>query len=210
MKYVKALVWMFLLFLGVYLPAFILVGVLRPSGPGTVLLIIVTSLLVALLLIVIFLKRHGWNAKDFGLVLAAKKYTIWAFVSGGILGLIVAVLQRVMGIQNPQTFEAFAFWQIVLLFWVGASIQEEMIFRSLIQSVVARTLGSGNSLSWGPVSAAAFIVAVLFALIHIPMGIFTACAALVAGLLAGQLRARSGSILPAVIVHAMMNITGTI
>jgi hypothetical protein len=201
---------MFLLFLGVYLPAFILIGILKPSGAGTVLLIILTSLTIALLIIAIFLKRHHWPFKDFGLVLAAKKYTIWAFVSGGILGLIVAVLQRVMGIQNPQTFEAFAFWQIVLLFWVGASIQEEMIFRSLIQSVVARTLGSGNSLSWGPVSAAAFIVAVLFALIHIPMGIFTACAALVAGLLAGQLRARSGSILPAVIVHAMMNITGTI
>ena len=210
MNYVKALVWMFLLFLGVYLPAFILIGVLRPSGAGTVLLIIVTSLVVALLIIAIFLKRHGWNAKDFGLVFTAKKHLVWAFISGGILGLIVAILQRIFGIQASQTFETFAFWQIILLFWIGASIQEEMIFRSLIQSVVARTLGNGNSLSWGPVSAAALIVAVLFALIHIPMGIFTACAALVAGLLAGQLRARSGSILPAVIVHAMFNITGTL
>lgn len=209
MKYVKALVWMFLLFLGVYLPSFILIGMLRPSGPGTVLLIIVTSFLVALLIMVIFLTRGGGHRKDFGLVSTGKRYLLGAFVLGGILGLIVAVLQRVFGIQSPRTFEAFAFWQIVLLFWIGASIQEEFIFRSLIQSVVGRTLGS-STLSWGPVSAAAVIVAVLFALIHVPMGMFTACAALVAGLSAGELRARSGSILPAVIVHAMFNITGTI
>ena len=47
MRYVKSLVWMFLLFLGVYLPSFLLIGVLRPSGPGTIVLIIVASFLVA-------------------------------------------------------------------------------------------------------------------------------------------------------------------
>ena len=210
MKYVRALVWMFLIFLGVYLPAFILVGVLRPRGAGTVLLIIIASFLVALLIMTIFLTRHGWSRKDFGLVSTGKKYLIWAFVLGGVLGLIVAFLQHILRIPSPQTFEAFAFWQIVLLFWIGASVQEEMIFRSLIQSVVGRTLGSEGTLTWGPLSAAAVIVAVLFAIIHIPMGAFTACAALVAGVLAGEIRARSGSILPAIIVHAMFNITGTL
>lgn len=210
MKYVKALVWMFLLFLGVYVPSFVLIGILRPSGPGTVLLIIITSFVVASLIMVIFLTRHGWQRKDFGLVFAGKKYMLGAFVLGGILGLIVAVLQRVFGIESPRTFETFAFWQIVLLFWIGASIQEETIFRGLIQSVVGRTLGNSSTSTWGPVSAAAVIVAILFAVIHVPMGLFTACAALVAGLLAGELRARSGSIVPAVIVHAMFNITGTI
>lgn len=209
MNYVKALVWMFLLFLGVYLPAFILIGVLRPTGAGTVLLIIIASFLVALLIMTIFLMRHGWSLKDFGLVIAGRKYLIWAFVLGGLLGLIVAFLQRVLKVPSPQTFEAFAFWQIILLFWFGASIQEEIIFRSLIQSVVGRTLNSNATLKWGPLSAAAVIVAVLFAVIHIPMGAFTACAALVAGVLAGELRTRSSSILPAIIVHAMFNITGT-
>ena len=209
MRYVKALVWMLLLFLGVYLPSFILIGILRPSGPGTVLLIIITTFLIAVLIMAVFVTRHGWRREDFGLVSTRKKFLIGAFVLGGILGLLVAVLQRIFGMESPRTFDAFALWQIVLLFWIGASIQEETIFRSLIQSVVGRTLGS-SSLKWGPVSAAAVIVAVLFAVIHLPMGIFTACAALVAGLLAGELRTRSGSILPAMIVHAMMNITGTI
>jgi len=210
MNYVKALVWMFLLFLGVYLPAFILIGVLRPTGAGTVLLIMVTSLLVALFMMAIFLTRHGWSRKDFGLEIVGKKHLIWAFVLGGIIGLIVAVLQRVLGVESAQTFETLVFWQIVLLFWIGASIQEEIIFRSLIQSVVGRTLNSNATLKWGPLSAGAVIVAVLFAVIHIPMGVFTAGGALVAGILAGELRARSSSILPAIIVHAMFNITGTL
>jgi membrane protease YdiL (CAAX protease family) len=210
MKYIKALFFMFLLFVVVYVPAFVLVGILRPSGIWTVLFIIVVSFTVALLVMAIFLTHHGWHRRDFGLVVAGKKYLIWAFVFGGVLGLVVAFLQHVLRIPSPQTFEAFAFWQVVLLFWIGASIQEEMIFRSLIQSVVGRTLGSNVALTWGPLSAAAVIVAVLFAVIHIPMGMFTACAALVAGLLAGELRSRSGSILPAIIVHAMFNITGTI
>ncbi len=163
--------------------------------------------LILRLVIAIFLARHGWQRKDFGLIMAGKKYLIGAFVLGGVLGLIVAVLQRVLGVTGPETFAAFPLWQIVLLFWIGASIQEELIFRSLIQSVVGRTLGSEK---WGVVSAAAVIVAVLFALIHMPMGIFTVGAAFFAGVLAGEMRTRSGSILPAIIVHAMMNITGTI
>lgn len=210
MKYIKALVWMFLLFLGVYLPSFIIIGMLRPSVTGTVLVIIVTSFLVAALIIAIFLTRHGWRRSDFGLVVARKKYLIGAFVLGGILGLIVVVLQRTFSIESSQMFGAFAFWQIILIFWIGAAVQEEVIFRSLIQGVVARTLGNSGTMIWGPFSAAAVIVAVLFAFIHIPMGIFTACAALVAGFLTGELRARSGSILPAMMVHAMFNITGTI
>ena len=207
MKYTKALVWMFLLFLGVYLPSFVLVGIVRTKGPGTVLLIMVTSFLVAALIIVIFLLRHGWQRKDFGLIMTGKKYLIGAFVLGGVLGLTVAVLQRVVGVSGQDAFQSFPFWQIALLFWIGASIQEEFIFRGLIQSVVGRT--SGND-KWGPVSVAAVIVALLFAVIHIPMGVFTVGAAFFAGLLAGEIRTRSGSILPAIIVHAMMNITGTI
>jgi membrane protease YdiL (CAAX protease family) len=210
MRTVKALIWVLLLFLGVYLPSFILVGILRPEGPGTVLMIMVTSFLVAALIIVIFLMRRNWDRKDFGLAGTGKKFLIGAFLFGGILGLIIALLEHLLNIQGPRTFESFPLWQLVLLFWIGAPVQEEIIFRSLIQSVVARTLGHGSRSTWGPISAAAVIVAVLFALIHLPMGVFTSCAALVVGLLAGELRERSGSILPAMIIHAMLNITGTI
>lgn len=201
---------MLLLFLAVYVPSFILVRILQPSITWTVLLVIITSCSFAILIIAIFLTRHGWQRRDFGLVVTDKKFLIWAFALGAVLGLIVVLIEHVFHIEGPQTFETFSFWQIVLLFWIGASVQEEIIFRNLIQSVVARALTNIGTSTWGPMSAAAVITAILFALVHIPMGIFTACAALVAGVLAGELRARSGSILPAIIVHAMLNITGII
>jgi membrane protease YdiL (CAAX protease family) len=126
---------------------------------------------------------------------------------GGILALIITFLQRFLHIPDAPTFETFAFWQIVLLFWIAASIQEETIFRGLIQSIVGRKLDGANI--GGSLSAAAVIVAILFAIVHIPMGIFTVGAAFVVGLLAGELRVRSGSLIPAILVHALVNIVGT-
>jgi membrane protease YdiL (CAAX protease family) len=210
MKYIKSVFIMLLLFLAVYVPSFILVSILQPSVMWTVIVIIITTCSIALLIIAIFLTRHSWQRKDFGLVVTGRKFLIWAFGLGAILGLIVVLIEHVFHIEGPRTFETFSLWQIVLLFWISASIQEEIIFRSLIQSVVGRTLTSTSTSTWEPLSAAAVITAILFALIHIPMGVFTACAAFIAGVLAGELRARSGSILPAMIVHAMLNITGTI
>ena len=208
MKIIRALGWMCLLFASVYLPAFVLVGILRLSGAGAVLLIIVTSFLFTSMIIAVFLRSSDWSKKDFGLAKCSIKYVVRALVLGGILGLIVSFLQHVLHVSSPQGFEAFAFWQTVLLFWIGASVQEETIFRGLIQGIVGRKLG-GASIG-GSLSAAAVIVAVLFAIVHIPMGIFTVGAAFFVGLLAGELRVRSASLIPAIIVHALVNIIGTL
>jgi membrane protease YdiL (CAAX protease family) len=208
MKIIRALGWMCLLFASVYLPAFVLVGILRLSGVSAVLLIMVTSFLFAAMIIAIFLKSQDWSIKDFGLVICGTKYVVRAIVLGGILALIISFLQYVLHISNPPAFEGFTFWQTVLLFWIGASIQEETIFRGLIQSIVGRKLGDVSI--GGSLSAAAFIVAILFAIVHIPLGFFTVGAAFVVGLLVGELRVRSGSLIPAIIVHALVNIVGTL
>jgi membrane protease YdiL (CAAX protease family) len=173
-----------------------------------VLLIIVTSFLFAAMIIAVFLRSSDWSKKDFGLAKCGIKYVVRALVLGGILALIISFLQHILHISNPPAFEGFTFWQIVLLFWIGASIQEETIFRGLIQSIVGRKLGDVSI--GGSLSAAAFIVAILFAIVHIPMGIFTVGAAFVVGLLAGELRVRSASLIPAIIVHALVNIVGTL
>lgn len=208
MKYIRALGWMCLLFASVYLPAFVLVGILRLSGIGAMLLIILTSFLFASMIIAIFLRSSEWDRKDFGLVKCGSKYVIRTLVLGGILALIITFLQRLLHVPDAPTFETLAFWQTVVLLWIGASIQEETIFRGLIQSIVGRKLG-GESIG-GSLSVAAIIVAILFAVVHIPMGIFTVGAAFFVGLLAGELRVRSGSLIPAIIVHALVNIAGTI
>ncbi len=208
MKFVRAIGWLCLLFASVYLPAFVLVGISGVSDVEAVLLIIITSFLFAAMIIAVFLRSLEWNRKDFGLVMCSAKDIFQALILGGILALIITFLQRLLHISDASAFERFTLWQTVLLFWAGASIQEETIFRGLIQSIVGRKL-NGASIG-GSVSAAAVIVAILFAIVHIPMGIFTVGAAFFVGLLAGELRVRSGSLVPAIMVHALVNIVGTI
>jgi len=49
------------------------------------------------------------------------------------------------------------------------------------------------------------IVALLFGLIHMKVNPITAAAAFVLGLFSGELKRRSGSLLPAILVHAVFN-----
>jgi uncharacterized protein len=118
---------------------------------------------------------------------------------------VVIVAARLSHASTPFRMDAFPLWQIVLLFWVAASIQEELIFRGLLQSVVARVLCTRSSFP-----LAAILVAVLFGAIHAPMGLVTVLLAFLLGLVAGYLRAQSRSLLPAIIVHALFNIAGSI
>ena len=64
---------------------------------------------------------------------------------------------------------------------------------------------SGNAFVFRNFSYAAIIVALLFGLIHLEVNPITAAAAFVLGLLSGELRHRSGSLLPAILVHAVFN-----
>ena len=57
----------------------------------------------------------------------------------------------------------------------------------------------------GSLSGAVAFTAVLFGIIHLEAGVAVATDAIILGLVAGELRRRSGSLLPAVIVHALFN-----
>jgi membrane protease YdiL (CAAX protease family) len=48
----------------------------------------------------------------------------------------------------------------------------------------------------------------MFSCIHLTVGRYTAVAALVLGVIAGELRRRSGSLAPAMICHALFNLAG--
>jgi membrane protease YdiL (CAAX protease family) len=95
---------------------------------------------------------------------------------------------------------------LALYFGAGASIQEEIIFRGLLQSFLAQRWKRTFMIFGSSVSAAAVFVAVLFGMIHLHSGPLVAAAATVLGLTAGELRRHSGSLLPAVVVHALFNV----
>jgi membrane protease YdiL (CAAX protease family) len=60
------------------------------------------------------------------------------------------------------------------------------------------------------ISGAVVFTAVLFGIIHLEVGALVALGAVILGLVAGELRRRSGSLLPAIIVHASFNCIGTV
>jgi membrane protease YdiL (CAAX protease family) len=63
----------------------------------------------------------------------------------------------------------------------------------------------GDSLSW-----AVTFTAALFCIVHLEAGLAVATGAIVLGLVAGELRRRSGSLLPAVIIHSLFNVADAV
>jgi membrane protease YdiL (CAAX protease family) len=198
----KAIGTVLLLFLATYTPAFFLVLVLRLPPLAAAPVIIGASLAVAMLLMYL---RVGSRFSKFGFRLCAPRYIVIAVVVGVPVGWGFQVLINcVTGPLMPEP--SFPIWITMLYFVVGAAIQEEVIFRGLLQSTLARQFPKtlavfGTSLSW-----AAIIVAVLFGVIHLKVNVITGVAAFALGLLAGELRNKSGSLLSAAVVHAIFNL----
>ncbi|MGB7584289.1 MAG: CPBP family intramembrane glutamic endopeptidase [Terriglobales bacterium] len=92
-----------------------------------------------------------------------------------------------------------------LYFGVGASVQEEVIFRGLLQSFLEQRWATLFVLR-APLSPAVLFTAMLFGIIHMGSGPIVIVAAFVLGLVGGELRRRSGSLIPAMIVHVLFNV----
>ena len=192
------------LFVAVYVPAFMTTAFVRPRIEIAIPLIIVITLLVALIL-VFLLARPPAGIAEFGFRIPNSRYVAIAIVFGVTLGLAVTFFSHLLPSKPPFDVSGFAPWMIGLYFLIGASIQEEIIFRGLIQSMLERRWMVTFSLFGGSVSAAVVFTAVLFGVIHLEAGAVVALGAIILGLVAGELRRRSGSLLPAIMVHALFN-----
>jgi membrane protease YdiL (CAAX protease family) len=113
--------------------------------------------------------------------------------------------------------EETSFLQIVWQVWLLASVSEEVLARGLVQGFLA-TLNEDRVQAAGvQIRVPALVSALFFAAMHLMLlaqgagGAFVTIAvvsALLVGLLAGHSRAESGSLLPAVVVHALANVGG--
>jgi membrane protease YdiL (CAAX protease family) len=159
-------------------------------------LIIAISLLAALA-IIYWLVRRGTSFAAFGFSLSSVRWLVFAVGLGLPLGLGAAWLAAAFPSAAPIEVTALLPWQQVLFFVIAAPLQEEVIFRGLVQSVLQAR--------W-PGAIAVVCTAVLFAIVHIGSGLATVAGALVLSALAGELRRRSGSLLPAIAVHSLFNI----
>jgi membrane protease YdiL (CAAX protease family) len=203
-KLAQALGTILLLFVGVYGPAFLIVALLKLPPFEAIPVVIVITLAVAILLIRGLSGRTG-GFEGFGFQFCRQRYIAAAIVFGTPIGWALTILVRRLSSSPPVPEMSFRPWMMILYFVVGAAIQEEVIFRGLLQTTLAWQFPATFSFFGTSFSYAATIIALLFGLIHTEVNPITAAAAFVLGLLSGELRRRSGSLLPAILVHAVFN-----
>lgn len=194
------------LLLTVYLPAFAAAKALRLPLDDVVPAIMVVTVAIASAWAIGLARFANFGAAEFGLRWCRPTHAALALTVAAPLAFAVAWLLRGAHESGPLrglTLSPAIAW---LYFAVCAPLQEEWIFRGLLQSVAARVL-RGNRTSRPLVAVGGMLIAAaLFAAVHLAVGPWTAAAALLLGLLAGEARRRSNSLLPAVLVHSLFNI----
>lgn len=210
----------------VYLPTFILVSVLIKSdllgkvskGEMEVVSapwIILFSATLSLIYMKLLARRGGKNLASFGFKLPTFHQLVFGVVFGVVFALGLQFLSCVLPLGSGPEMGELAHWQLILYFFIGAPIQEEMIFRGLIQSIVEWRAPQAIKLGTLKLSYSALVAAVLFGMVHIAtvrlgaswaQACFTVGAAFLLGLGAGWMRSNTGSLLPGVLIHALFNI----
>jgi membrane protease YdiL (CAAX protease family) len=209
LRWLRAVCVTLALLLVVYVPTFALVATLHLSIAASVPFIILVSATLALLLMVALRGRLGATLADFGLRWSKPYDLAIAFalaVPFAAAAASVLARTREPGPLAGLTLAPALAW---LYFALAAPLQEELIFRGLLQTALARELSAVETSARAGVAAVAGS-ALLFAAVHLAVGPLTAIAALLLGMLAGELRRRSGSVIPAVAVHVIFNAPGLI
>lgn len=204
MQALKGILLVIGFFLLVYLPTFVVVGFIKPGIAIAIPLTIAISLVLAIGIIAIWVRISG-SWREYGFRLSERRYILVAIVLGVPLGLVLTFIDKSLSPGDPLGIGHLKLWMLVIYFLIGSSIQEEVIFRGLLQTVLAKHLNLELGVAGKTLSFAALLVALLFGLIHLEVGTFTAFAAFLLAVLAGELRQRSGSLVPAVLVHAIFN-----
>jgi sodium transport system permease protein len=114
----------------------------------------------------------------------------------GLVPLQRAVLPAPEGFLDELTdgFAARSFWFVLLLLAVSPGVCEELVFRGAFLGLLRRVMS---------VRAAVVLSSVLFALIH--LSVFRLLPTFLLGLLLSALTLASGSLLPAILMHAVYN-----
>jgi membrane protease YdiL (CAAX protease family) len=204
LRWLRALCVTLALLLAVYVPTFALVATLHLSIAAAVPFIIIVSATLTLFLMLVLRGRLGATLADFGLRWSKPSDLAIAFALA--VPFAAATASALARTHEPGPLAGLTLAPALawLYFGLAAPLQEELIFRGLLQTVLARELSAVETSARAAVAALAGS-ALLFAVVHLAVGPWTAAAALLLGILAGELRRRSGSVIPAVVVHMIFN-----
>ncbi len=222
----KSVIVAFLLLIITYLPAFALVSFIVLGNPSfasavelnpwmPIPIVIGVTLCMAMLLIAIVGRRqftqYGFKAP--------KGSDVWKALSIGFLvGTLLDVAAELGGAGLTFVGQP-PFAYIILLLWIGAPIQEEIIFRGLFQSYLALHIKSSITIWKWKLTLPALIGAITFSLVHVALlsveaslgGVLVSViGAFILGIIAGYFRAGTSSLVEPIVVHALFNVTGTV
>ena len=108
-------------------------------------------------------------------------------------------------------------WQSILLIWIYASTSEEIFARGLIQGSLRPLIERGINMGRLRISLPVLIGATFFGLMHLSLltlgappitVLLIVVFAFVLGVIAGYQREKTGSLLPAIAIHSLFNISG--
>jgi len=190
-----------------------------PLGIHRVLTIQLSLLLFSLVLIAAFSKgkfaEYGFRwPKE----LVAKHWLLAGFAAL-VLGIISTLTIAFSGAGGLPLTKQLSIPQIIFYTWVVASICEEVFTRGLIQGHLAPYNDKNIRVPLGTINLPVLISALMFGSMHIVVAFSGADMATTIiiifftfflGLLAGHVRARSQSLLPAIVIHFLGNFGGII
>lgn len=204
-----AIALMLFTFLVVYVPAGVLVEALHMTTTAAVPMTIAITFAIACLMMAWHVRRGTDTPATFGFRWPRWRHVGWTFVIAvpfAVLAGWATLHATEPGTGGPLAGVHFPVWQQYLYFALFAAIQEETIFRGLLQSTLARRLAAIPESAGASGVVAMGCVALLFGGIHLVAGWVTALFATVLSVIAGELRRRSGSLLPAMICHSLFNV----
>lgn len=153
---------------------------------------------------------------DFGFTTATYRFRasilLWV-VPTAILSLLTLLAPA--GREAPAPFARFSELQVVVFVWIYSSVCEEVLTRGLLQTLISphpHTPSTPRVLTTPVVVSALFFAAMHLVLVPSmgPAAAVPIVLALFLGLVAGYYRQATGSLVPAILVHALFNIGGTL
>jgi membrane protease YdiL (CAAX protease family) len=135
------------------------------------------------------------------------------------LGVIVAVARILISGGAVDTFEDYISIEIILGVWVYASIAEEVLTRGLIQGYLNTYSKSGIQIANVYLSMPVIVGAFFFGFMHLAtltLGLdfitvlATIISAIILGIIAGYYCEKTGSLIPAILLHMLFNIAGSL
>ncbi len=137
-----------------------------------------------------------------------------------VTGIVANILQSIFPADGGQHFVSeYSFLETVIFVWIIASICEEVFTRGLIQGYLTSLKKYGFKLFRKYISVPVFVSALFFGAMHIMlittgMNVYMVFAVVIStfilGLIAGHYREKTDSLIPAIIVHMIFNISGTL